>query len=102
MRPREKNKVKKISEERIEILLEEAEKTFKKNPERAKRYCRLVFALVKKNKNRLTRGQKFSFCRKCFSFWKPGTSVKVIFDSRNHRLIYRCLKCGNERAIKYK
>ncbi len=102
MRPKEKNLVKKISEERIGILLEAAQKAFPQNPERATRYCRLAFAIVRKNKVRLTKAQKLSFCRKCISFWRPGKSVSVSFDRKNKRVVYKCLACGHERKIRYK
>lgn len=101
MRPKEKNLVKKISEERIKILLEEAKKIFEKNPERARRYCQLAFLIVKKNKVRLTKVQKLSFCRKCFAFWRPGKTASVLFDKKNKRVIYKCGKCGYERKIGY-
>ncbi len=94
--------MKRISEERIEILLGEAEKIFPKNPERAGRYAQLAFAIVRKNKVRLSKEQKLSFCRKCFSFWRPGKSVSVSFDGRNKRVIYACMECGYERRIRYK
>ncbi len=102
MRPKEKNLVKKISEERIAILLDEAGKIFAQNPERAGRYAQLAFAIVKKNKARLTKPQKLSFCRKCFSFWRSGKSVSVSFDRKNKRVIYKCDKCGYGRKISYK
>lgn len=102
MRPKEKNLVRKISEERIGILLDEAQKIFPQNPERAARYCRLAFAIVRKNKARLTKPQKLSFCRKCFSFWRPGKSVSVSFDRKNKRVIYKCEKCGYGRKMRYK
>ncbi|MDD5337723.1 MAG: ribonuclease P [Candidatus ainarchaeum sp.] len=102
MRPREKNLVKAISQERIAILLDEAGACFAKNPKRAKRFCELAFLIVKKNKVRLSAEQKLSFCRKCFSFWRPGRSVSVSFDRVNKRVVYRCLDCGSERRIGYK
>lgn len=102
MRPKEKNLVKRICEERISILMSEAEKAFAQHPERAKRYSQLAFAIVRKNKVRLTKPQKLSFCRKCFSYWRPGKSVTVSFDKRNKRIIYRCGSCGYERKTRYK
>ncbi len=102
MRPKEKGIVKKISEERINILLGEAEKIFAQNPERAKRYVQLAFAIVRKNRVRLTKEQKLLFCRKCFFFWRPGKSLSVFFDKKNKRIIYECKKCSYERKIRYK
>ncbi|MFA5077483.1 MAG: ribonuclease P [Candidatus Micrarchaeia archaeon] len=101
MRPKEKNLVKAISAERISILLNEAGECFRSNPARAKRYCALAFSIVRKNKVRLTRAQKLSFCRKCFSFWRPGSTVSVSFDKRGGRVLYRCIPCGYERRIAY-
>lgn len=101
MRPKEKNLVRKISAERIALLLREAGKIFRENPGRARRYCELAFLIVKKNKARLSKAQKLSFCRKCFSFWKPGASVSVSMDKGNRRVIYKCADCGYERKIGY-
>ncbi len=102
MRHKEKNTVKKISEERIALLLSEARAAFAKNPERAQRYAKLAFAIVRKNKIRLTNEQKLSFCRKCFSFWVPAKSVSVSFDRKNKRIIYKCSSCNYERKIRYR
>ncbi len=101
MRPREKNLVKNISSERIAVLLSEAKKTFAENPARAQRYARLAFLIVRKNKVRLTKEQKLSFCRKCFSYWVPGKSASVSFDRKSRRVIYKCGSCGYERGIGY-
>lgn len=99
---RDSKNIKKISEERIVILLNEAQRVFAKYPERSKRYAQLAFAIVRKNKVRLTKEQKLSFCRKCFFFWRPGKSVSVIFDKKNKRIIYKCNACEYTRKIKYK
>ena len=102
MKPAEKGKIRKISEERVALLLSEAEKVFPKDNARAKRYVKLAFAIVKKNKCKLTIAQKLAFCRGCFAFWRPGASVKIYLDCRNRMLVYECRECGKRRKLKYK
>lgn len=102
MRPKEKNQVKKISEERVAILLSEAQKVFPKNPGRARRYSKLAFLIVRKNKVRLSKEQKLSFCRKCFAFWRPGKSVSVRLEKANKLVVYKCASCGYARKIGYR
>ncbi|MEW6528803.1 MAG: hypothetical protein AB1391_02860 [Candidatus Micrarchaeota archaeon] len=97
-----KDSIKKICEERIAVLFNEAQRTFAYHPERSKRYMQLVFAIVHKNKVKLTKEQKLSFCRKCFFFWRPGKSVSIDFDNKNKRIMYKCNSCGYVRKIKYK
>jgi len=59
----------------------------------------MVMALVKKHKVRLTKEQKTRFCRKCFVWWEPGSTVKLAFDSRNNLIRAECLKCGHARRL---
>jgi ribonuclease P protein subunit RPR2 len=84
----------------IAQLLSEADgawKTGKK--ERSKRYAEMAMGLVKKHKVRLTDEQKRRFCRKCYSWWIPGDTVKLIFDKRHNVIRMKCAKCGYTRRL---
>jgi len=67
--------------------------------ERSQRYAKMSMDLVKKHKVRLTDEQKRMFCRKCFSWWVPGDTVKLIFDKRHNVIRMKCAKCGYTRRL---
>ncbi|MBD3398199.1 hypothetical protein GF412_03345 [Candidatus Micrarchaeota archaeon] len=102
MDKRHKKVIKETVRGRIDGLLKEARTSFKKHPERSERYLRLLWKLVQKYKVRLTREQKLSFCKKCFTLWIPGKTVVISFDQRNSILEYKCKNCGFKRRLKYK
>lgn len=102
MDKRSKKVIKDTVRERIAHLLEEARSSFRQHPERSERYLKLLWKLVQKYKVRLTREQKLSFCKKCFTLWVPGRNVEISFDQRNSVLEYKCKKCGFRRRLKYK
>ncbi|MEM5875278.1 MAG: ribonuclease P [Candidatus Aenigmatarchaeota archaeon] len=92
----------KIAKERIEILLELAEKEVKKNPERSKRYVELARIIGKRYNIRLTKEQKNKFCKKCNIILIPGFSMKTWLDSKNKTKVVKCLFCKNLYRIPYK
>lgn len=102
MDKRPKKVIKETVKGRIKTLLTEARSSFKSHPERSERYLKLLWKLVEKYKVRLTKEQKLSFCRKCFTLWVPGRNVEISFDQRNSVLEYKCRKCGAKRRLKYK
>ena len=102
MDKRGKKVIKETVHGRIDELLKQARYEFREHPERSERYLRLLWKLVQKYKVRLTREQKLSFCKRCFTLWIPGKTVEVSFDQRNSVLQYRCKKCGFTRRLKYK
>ncbi len=102
MDKRSKKVIKETVRERIAKLLDEARSSFKTHPERSERYLRLIWKLVQKYKVRLSREQKLSFCKKCFTLWVPGKNVEISFEARNSILEYKCKKCGFKRRLKYK
>lgn len=102
MDKRPKKVIKETVRKRIAHLLDEARASFKKHPERSERYLRLIWKLLEKYKVRLTREQKLSFCKRCFTLWVPGRNVEIFFDQRNSIIEYTCKKCGFKRKLKYK
>ncbi|HJJ28100.1 MAG TPA: ribonuclease P [Methanocorpusculum sp.] len=81
---------KKIAAERIEILFAEAKTA--PSP-RADRYVHLARELAMKQRIRLTRAQKRSFCRKCGAHLVPGQNLRVRIQ--RGRVIHTCMECGN-------
>ena len=91
-----------IAKERISILLPLAIDMHGKDPGLARMYVQRAFDIKKKFRVRISREEKFSFCRKCLAPWIPGRTVSISFDRRNKRVIYSCNMCGNQSALKYK
>lgn len=80
----------------IDHLIKQAEKEYGKRPNLSKRYAKMAWELVKKNKVRLTPEQKHKFCRKCHELWIPGKTITVIFNPKNNLFVLTC-KCGYAR-----
>jgi len=84
----------------IAKLMGEAESAWKSGKKgRPERYAKMAMDLVRKHKVRLTDEQKRRFCRKCFSWWVPGDTVKLIYDQRHHVIRMKCAKCGYARRL---
>jgi ribonuclease P protein subunit RPR2 len=92
-----RNKYGKIAEERINILLKEAEKNFSNHPERSHRYAELAHKLKLKYKVKLNPVIKRRLCKNCHKFMVPGKNCRVRVHSS--RLIYTCGECGTVRRF---
>lgn len=91
--------IKSTARDAMGILLGEAEKNARTYPARTKRYTRMLWALLKKYKVRLTKEQKKKFCRKCLAFFIIDRTVKAIFDSRHNTFYLQCMNCGYKRRV---
>ena len=91
-----------IASERISILLGLAADIWGKDQGLARSYVRRAFEIKKRFRARISREEKFSFCRKCLCPWIPGNTVSVSFDRMNKRVVYSCKMCGKQSAFKYK
>ncbi len=99
MDSRRKNIIKTSVRSSIERLLEQARKAYLAgNEERSRRYVRMAFDLLKKNKVKLPKEMRNSFCRKCMLIWIPGKTVTVSFDRKNACLRVRC-RCGHSKRL---
>ncbi|MCK4335183.1 MAG: ribonuclease P [Candidatus Aenigmarchaeota archaeon] len=85
---------KKIAKERIKILFDQAGKEFKKHPERSKRYVELARKMGMRYNVRLTKEMKMRFCKKCFSYLKPGVNCRVRTRRDKQSVVLTCLDCG--------
>lgn len=102
MDKRGKKIIKGAVKERIACLLHEAHSSYSLHPERSRRYLELLWKLVTKYKVRLSKQQKLSFCKKCFTPWIPGRTATISFEPRNSIVQYSCRKCGHTLRLKYK
>jgi ribonuclease P protein subunit RPR2 len=91
---------KEIALERMEILLNLAEKYLQSDEARSRRYVELAWRIATHCRVRFPPHLKRKFCRKCKTFWKPGVTCRVRLK-RGVRVI-TCLKCGRVYRVPYK
>ena len=94
---------KEIAKERVIRLLASAKHFSSLNTplysKLSRRQCLLAEKVRKAVNLRLPKSQKMQYCKKCFSYWVPGRSVKVVVNHSNKLIIYRCMSCGAERKF---
>ena len=88
-----KKEQKKIALERINILFKQAIKKSKINLSLADRYISMARKLSMKYKARIPREYKKLFCKKCYSYFTPGKSLRARIKKK--KLIYYCGNCKN-------
>jgi ribonuclease P protein subunit RPR2 len=86
----------KIAKERIQILLEEAMKVHKDQPNLAKRYFLLAKKIGMRYNVRLPKHLKRRFCKYCFSYISEGWRFK------SGRMYVKCRDCGRTMRYPYK
>jgi len=86
-----KKEIQKIALERIKILFNEANKAFKKHPERSDRYVKLARKIGMKVNLRIPMEYKRKFCKHCYSYLKIGVNSRKRI--RDGKIIYYCMKC---------
>ena len=94
-------KVERIVNERIAQLFGEAEKNLKIHPERTRRYIKIARALAMRHRMRLPERFKRTFCKRCYTYWKPGYNVKVKIEKDKKTISYSC-ECGYVKRYGYK
>lgn len=83
----------------IAKLVAQARSAYSKSePARSKRYVRMAFDLLRKNKVGLQKELRNSFCRKCLTIWIPGKTATVYFDRKNDCLRIKC-QCGHSKRL---
>lgn len=92
--------VKQIAKQRIQILFQQAERTYKENPQLSQRYIQIARKIAMSARMRLPHGFKRRICKKCSSFLVPGQNSRVrIKSKRETHLVVTCLNCGNQTRI---
>ncbi|MEW6062795.1 MAG: ribonuclease P [Nanoarchaeota archaeon] len=86
-----KEEKKRVALLRVKQLFNEAEKEFKKHPERSDRYVQLARKIAMKVNLKLPKDLKRKFCRHCYSYLKPNVNVRVRI--RKGKVIYYCFNC---------
>jgi|Deesub1362A_J573_1020465.scaffolds.fasta_scaffold00057_12 ribonuclease P protein subunit RPR2 len=91
---------KSIARERIEILMQRAEKIFHEDKERADRYAHLARKIAMRCTLRFPRKWKRRICKNCKSFLVPGANCRVrLYRST---VFITCLECGKSYKYPYK
>ena len=83
---------------RMVQLVELAQKTYEENPNLARRYIKIVLKYRDKNRVRIPKGIKNKFCKKCFTPWIPGKTVRIRIIP-NRYVLYTCLNCNYKKRI---
>jgi len=90
-----RSKIRDIAVQRIEKLMEMAEKIASENINLANRYAELTFKIAMRAKVRLPREYKLRICRKCKGYLLPGVTAQIRTRSRREpHLVVKCLRCG--------
>lgn len=87
-----KKEQRRIAEERIEILFEQAKTSFKDSPSLSNRYITLARKLSMKYKVSIPKKYKKLFCKKCYKFLQPGKTLRTRI--KNKTLVYYCTNCN--------
>lgn len=97
---REEISVRKIAAERIDILLNLAEKNLKEDVEISRRYVELARKIGMRYNVQLPREKKRWMCKKCNLLLKPGLNCRVrISGSGGISRLVICDRCGLARKF---
>ncbi len=86
-----------IALERIYRLFELAKEEAKGNPERSRAYIELCRKVSSRNRARIPKKLKHSFCKKCNSLFTPRNSRSRV---KGKWLNITCLKCGKLKRVR--
>ena len=85
-----------IAGKRVDFLLQKAFDTYDSDSVLSKRY--VVLARKIGMAHRVKIGNR-RFCKKCFTIFKPGKTLKVRLDSKRKGVLYVCLNCNSIRKF---
>jgi len=95
--------VKKIAQERIDILLNEAVQGLQEGSEIAQRYVALARRIGMRYKVRIPSRWRLFICRGCHRLILPGINSRVRLQKRReHHLTITCLECGHIKRMPIK
>ena len=91
---------KQIARERIQILFQQALRTYKTDPRLAQSYVGTARKIAMAARTRLPAAYSRRICKKCNTLLVPGESSRVrIKPTRETHLVVTCLKCGSRKRI---
>ncbi len=80
--------------ERIHALFEQAGGSFRKHPERSRRYMEMAARLSSRYNVRMPPELKRRFCRSCHAYLVPGENCRVRTSPSQRAVTITCLDCG--------
>jgi len=102
IKTREKEKQRKITRERIDYLMDLADKAaYLGNLKLANDYIKQARELGMRYNVRLAAEHKRKFCKYCYNYLKPSISSKVRINSAKSRVEVKCLRCGRVMFFPY-
>jgi len=93
------SKFRRIAEERIAILFDQAKNMFSFDPRLSDRYVFLARKIAMKFKVKLPAELKRRFCKHCHSYFMPGKNCRI----RTHegKVVYYCMNCKHFMRFPY-
>lgn len=88
-----------LAQERIAVLLRQAEERYADKPALSHRYAQLARRIQMRYKVRFTPGQRRRVCKRCFHFLKPGRNCRIRLTKS--KASYTCLDCGQVMRYPY-
>ena len=92
--------MKNVAQQRVAILLKQAEEMFSKDKILANRYVALARKIAMKVRLRLPKEYKRRFCKHCYAYLQPGANSRIRI--RQGKVIISCLECKNFTRIPLK
>ena len=83
-----------VANERIEILIDQAQQMVEKNEQLSKRYVSLARKISERTKVRIPRETKRYLCKNCGIALVPGRNARVRLHAAKSGLVITCLSCG--------
>jgi ribonuclease P protein subunit RPR2 len=91
---------KQIARQRVQVLFQQARRTYKANPQLAQRYIATARKIAMAAQMRLPARYKRQICKDCNAFLVPGESSRVrVKPRREPHVVITCLKCGHQTRI---
>jgi ribonuclease P protein subunit RPR2 len=92
--------VKQIARERVQVLFQQAHRSYKANPQLAQSYITTARNIAMAARIRLPQPLSRSACKACNTYLVPGETSRVrIRPRRKSHLVVTCLECGNQTRI---
>ncbi|MFH1294582.1 MAG: ribonuclease P [Candidatus Aenigmatarchaeota archaeon] len=92
----------KTGKERINILFEQAEDVFRKDPALAHRYADLARKIAMRYNIRLGKVHRMRMCSECHHYIVPGENSTIRTSAVRHSILITCSDCGNVMRYPYK
>ena len=91
--------IRKTALERIDILFEQAEEQFSKEPKLSDRYVELARKIAMKYKIKMPSRLKRQYCKHCYTYLMPGANSIIRLTGKT--ISYYCKKCKKYSRIGY-